>query len=149
MLKRPGRYASASVALVIFVSGAIPNVGDAHQKFENLATDRLVVAVAGEVIAASAPEEDCVVMTSYIPQITWYSGCAATGFIRSQPPEALLDGTSRVDFLLFFDEGKRQPTGQVLEQYLDEVPMSLLDSLGSATETIGDAEIYVVQGVTE
>jgi hypothetical protein len=51
--------------------------------------------------------------------------------------------------LLFFDEGKRQPTGQVLEQYLDEVAMSLLDSLGSATETIGDAEIYVVQGVTE
>ena len=51
--------------------------------------------------------------------------------------------------MLLFDEGKRQPTGQVLEQYLEEVPMSLLDSVQSETDTIGDAEIYVVHGATE
>jgi len=149
MLKRPLRCASTVVAVVVFAAGAVPNVRDAHEKFDDLATDRMVVAVAGEVIAAAAPEEDCVVMTSYIPQITWYSGCATTAFGRSQPPGSLVDGTSRIDFVLFFEEGKRQPTGPVLEQYLEEVPMSLLDSVDSATETIGDAQIYVLEGARE
>jgi hypothetical protein len=86
-------------------------------------------------------------MTSYLPQITWYSRCATTGFDLEAVPRPLLEGRAITDFLLFFDNGKRQPEDQVLASYLNEVPKQLVATIADdPSGSVGDAHIYRVEG---
>jgi hypothetical protein len=59
-------------------------------------------------------------MTTYAPQITFYSGCA-TDIFRPEIDEAdaidLLDGEAR--FMVLIENGRRQPTGDALAALLE------------------------------
>ena len=61
--------------------------------------------------------EDCSVLTTYTPQITWMTECESYHF--GSPPvtgrERFLSGDG---WMVLFEEGKRQPEGEVLEHYL-------------------------------
>lgn len=67
-----------------------------------------------------ATGEECGVFTSYTPQVEWYSECKAVVINRYQvviDSESLPDGPR---YLLFVENGKRQPEGEVYEGYVAE-----------------------------
>lgn len=79
---------------------------------------------------------DCWIITSYVPEVQWYSGCETTPF-QSPAPASLrehMEGMSADQpvYALFGTQGKRQPEGPDLEAY-----MSMLD--GPVLET-GDPD---------
>ncbi|MGD2061406.1 MAG: hypothetical protein PVF87_11105 [Acidimicrobiia bacterium] len=77
------------------------------------------IELAGEEMRELSGDSGCSVMTSYLPQITYYSTCYTAPFrTQLEPEEALefLPGEER--FLLLVEDGKRQPTGPDLEDLL-------------------------------
>ncbi|MGH8873907.1 MAG: hypothetical protein ACRDVM_01465, partial [Acidimicrobiia bacterium] len=77
----------------------------------------LVVEEASRQIATMGGGS-CSVLTTYLPQVTWYSGCAAVLLPRTFDSARVerLSGPNR--FLLLFDHGKRQPESDALTGYL-------------------------------
>jgi 4-amino-4-deoxy-L-arabinose transferase-like glycosyltransferase len=70
-------------------------------------------------IDAAAADFQCSVVSSYVPQVDWYSQCKTMGFDRGSVVTShplLPDGDS---FLVIVDGGKRQPTDGLLQQYVD------------------------------
>lgn len=87
----------------------------------------------------SAAEGACGVVTSYTPQITWFSECTTALPGISEPVMELEPEGDR--FLMLFANGKRQPEGEVLDGYLrltDGDPTTIVDTAGA----IGDARIW-------
>jgi hypothetical protein len=143
-LANPLRRSIVAIAVLAVVSIFALNLSRAHVKFEDLAQDRQVIEDVGSLIHAASGQGECTVMTSYVPQITWYSLCGTVGFNLEQPPETVLKRDGSIDFLLLFENGKRQPTGPVLDAYLDAIgdtPPSHVDDLETV---VGDATVYPV-----
>ncbi len=134
----------AALALLLLLTAV--DVTRAHTNLRDVAADRVVIEDAGEAIAEAA-DADCLVMTSYLPQVTWYSSCATTAFDLESVPRPLVEGLAITDFLLFFDNGKRQPEGRVLEGYLNDIPEQLVVTIDDAG-AVGDAHIHRVEGKT-
>jgi hypothetical protein len=143
-LNRSVRRRAVAVPLAFLLALTAVNVTRAHTGIRDLAADRVVIEAAGEAIAASAAGGECLVMTSYLPQITWYSGCATVAFDLNAVPPPLLEGRALTDYLLFFANGKRQPEGALLDEYIDDVPTRLLTQIEDTSDTVGDARIYEV-----
>jgi hypothetical protein len=95
------------------------------------------VQLASEMIEDAADGATCGVLTSYAPQVTFYSGCVTTLFLDGLDPAAVLgsmSGESR--FLLLIDDGKRQPAGSQLEGLIaltDGVPVRIDGDESGAT----------------
>jgi hypothetical protein len=83
---------------------------------------------------ASRSGSDCSVLASDVPQITWYSGCAAYNFGNTAVADrdALVTGSDR--WLLVRRDGEFQPAKQILDQYLSRVvpgpPILIRDASG-------------------
>ncbi len=78
-------------------------------------------------------------MTSYAPQITYYSTCSTQFFrphLEAEEAVSRLAGEDR--FLLVVDEGKNQPMGEGLDELVDLTEQRPLD-IGVGGES---AEIY-------
>jgi hypothetical protein len=77
------------------------------------------VEMSAELIRETSGDSDCGVMTSYLPQVTYYSACFTTPFRTHLDGEEAL---SRVEgeelFMLLVEDGKRQPEGLELEDLI-------------------------------
>ncbi|HEX6129454.1 MAG TPA: glycosyltransferase family 39 protein [Candidatus Limnocylindria bacterium] len=64
---------------------------------------------------------DCAVLASDVPQVTWYSGCAAVSFgdVSRADRDTLLTGRDR--FLVVRNDGQFQPGPAVMARYLARV----------------------------
>jgi hypothetical protein len=75
--------------------------------------------MSAEHIRETSGDSDCGVMTSYLPQVTYYSACFTTPFRTHLDGEEAL---SRVEgeelFMLLVEDGKRQPEGLELEDLI-------------------------------
>jgi hypothetical protein len=80
-----------------------------------------VIADVG-VTLRSAAGDDCSVLTSYGPQITWYSRCATYPFGADR--QAALAELSDDAWVVLFQDGKRQPEGEELAAYLRGTELS-------------------------
>jgi hypothetical protein len=59
------------------------------------------------------------VVTGFVPQVAWYSGCGTDAYDLSKvayPPQLVQD--SAVVYLLWAQEGKRQPEPELWEDYV-------------------------------
>jgi len=112
---------------------------------DDLAVHRQVLVDAAAAIDDASPGS-CSVATSYTPQITWYSGCATTTFGWASQPAQFAPAPDR--YVLLFDNGKRQPTGEHLEEYLSATSGSPFVEIDAESDRIGDAEIYRVTEAT-
>ena len=74
----------------------------------------------GQYIAAHS-SEDCSVLATDVPEITWYSGCAAYGFGTGPGADRdqLLSGQDR--WLVVRRDGVFQPPAAILDEYLSGV----------------------------
>jgi hypothetical protein len=97
-----------------------------------------VLEQVGAVVVASSQGE-CGILTAYAPQLSWFSGCRVTELrdnriVDLRPPD--------VDWhLVLFENGKRQPEGEILAGYLEMAegdPITVPDPDGG----IGDATIW-------
>ncbi|MGB8360650.1 MAG: glycosyltransferase family 39 protein [Acidimicrobiia bacterium] len=88
----------------------------------------------------------CGVLTSYLPQVTWYSKCFTDGFSNESAEASIdrLEGDKR--YVLLFENGKRQPAPDRVQDFLELGPVS---EIYSSNESIGDATIVAVPGDTE
>lgn len=103
------------------------------------------VVDASDYIEADA-SGSCGVLTSYLPQVTWYSECFTDGFSNDSAEVSVdrLEGDKH--YVLLFENGKRQPAPDRVQDFLDLGPVSEIDS---SNESIGDATIVEVPEDTE
>lgn len=114
------------------------NSDRADRGAETLAESTVVLEETASTVLAQSGD-GCGIVTTYTPQLTWFSGC------QTELPslgEAVVELDRDLDrFLVLFDNGKRQPTGGVLAGYLDLTagePIVVDDPVDS----IGDARIW-------
>ncbi len=75
--------------------------------------------VASRLVADQAADRPCGVLTSYVPQVAWYSGCVTRDFeLDRVEVDAPTFPAGAERFLLLVQDGKRQPEGRLLNEYV-------------------------------
>lgn len=117
----PSYRAGARVALVaLLVSSLGISVANTRSSVENRALTYEPIELASDFVEEAAGP-DCAVMTSYLPQVTYYSLCFTDGFSTGlDPEEAISDLEGEGRFMILIEGGKRQPTGKNLKELIDE-----------------------------
>ncbi len=102
-----------------------------------------VLVEAARTVRVGSVGEPCGALTGYLPQMTWYSGCPTARFEEQEP--LLAPEVGPRPYLVFFEDGVRQPTGAVLDAYLALAAGEpiLVESAGGS---LGDARLYRVEG---
>ena len=102
----------------------------------------LLLVASLELRELGGPE--CSALTSYAPQVAWYSGCATHGF--GSPPVAEQDRVLTEDgWMVLFEDGKRQPRGEALTYYRERFELVRHWDTGR-TGTLGSAALYRREG---
>jgi hypothetical protein len=118
---RPQVDRAVTLGLVVLLVGSLAMAAaSVRRAVESRAIDTMPIEEAGEGLRSIAGDSTCGVMTSYGPQITFYSECHTASFrTQLEPEEALgrIDGDEL--FLLMVEDGKRQPVGPDLDGLLD------------------------------
>ena len=84
---------------------------------------------------------DCGVMTTYQPQVTWYSTCWTELFYPNDEDLGVGRLEGRDQFVVLFENGKRQPQGDALDEYLELGPSQIVPA---ENDRIGDATVVQV-----
>lgn len=103
--------------------------------------DTFAVIVDASNAIQGAGTGSCSVLTTYQPQVTWYSECA-TGLLRARSDgvgEDTLEGDRR--YVLLFENGKRQPSEEVLREHIELEPAR---TIPARNDRIGDATIIEI-----
>jgi hypothetical protein len=107
--------------LALLAGSVVLSVAATRVSVENRLLSNEPVEMSAEFVEAVSVGRECAVMTSYRPQISFYSGCSTRAFdTRLEPMEAVdrLDASER--YMVLIDDGKRQPVGSDLQQLIDE-----------------------------
>jgi 4-amino-4-deoxy-L-arabinose transferase-like glycosyltransferase len=126
----------AAVLLVAFYG--VISFGVAYSNRQDSVSAYAEVASAANR-AETLSEGSCNVMTSYSPQVTWYSGCATTSFGHLDE----LSGDSQFVFLIA--EGKRQPEGTQLRRCMEALRPAIARFEDSDGKKLGDSALYPVE----
>ena len=104
----------------LILVGLVPlNTIDHAGSQTELLSDRFEdLRVVSRAIDAAHGYEDCGIVTSYIPQVAWYTQCVTRRFeatpVLTTP---FFDGDA--DYMILLTGGKRQPEGAALDSYLE------------------------------
>ena len=101
------------VALAL-VAGAI---GSVRERNRDALAEYSSVREAAGIMEEAAAGRPCLVVTSRVPQVMWYSGCEATTFNLKRV--RLPTRPDHVVFVLHVGGFRRQPEGVLLEAYRD------------------------------
>ena len=109
-------------ALVLLLIGSVAlAVAATRGSVENRALSNEPLELAGDRIETETRGASCGVLTSYAPQITFYSECSTDVFRSATAPGdavARLEGDEK--FMLLVENGKRQPGGDFLRGLMAE-----------------------------
>lgn len=132
---RQGTASAVTLGLAVLLIGSLAmSASYVRRAVENRKVGTVPIEMAAQQLRAIAGDETCGVMTSYQPQITFYSECDTQPFrTYLEPDEALSRIRGEELFMLMVEDGKRQPQGADLTELIDL--------------TIGDP--IVVQGETQ
>ena len=114
------RSAAPWLAAVMAVTLLVSAVREGDDVGEFNAEQFNAIVDASEAVGDLAGDRSCGVVTGFIPQVAWYSGCATDGYDlqRVTYPEGMVRA-SDVVYLLWAQEGKRQPDAALWEDYVD------------------------------
>ena len=74
------------------------------------------VKLAAEELVDLAASRDCGVITSYLPQVTFYSACSTSRFrAELDASDAVRRLPGEAKFMILIEDGKRQPSGEDLD----------------------------------
>jgi hypothetical protein len=116
------RTASAvTLGLAVLLIGSLAmSASYVRRAVENRKVATVPIEMAAQQLRAIAADGTCGVMTSYQPQITFYSKCDTQPFrTYLEPDEALSRIRGEELFMLMVEDGKRQPEGEDLAELLD------------------------------
>lgn len=88
--------------------------------------------------------DSCVIIASYVPQLTWMSRCVTITF-DSAVQDAFVPRLSGPSYLVTFENGKRQPEGEYLATLLQRFTVVSVEPIQSLTDRIGDATVYRIE----
>ena len=112
----------ARAALVLLLIGSVAlAVAATRRSVENRALSNEPLELAGDRIETESGGAACGVLTSYAPQITFYSECSTDVFRSATEPAdavARLEGDEK--FMVLVEDGKRQPGGDSLRGLMAE-----------------------------
>jgi hypothetical protein len=113
-------WATTTVALSVVLLGSLAlSTASVRRSVEGRILAIQPVEFSAELIENVSPGS-CGAMTSYLPQITFYSECFTAPFrTHLEPDEALdrIDGESL--FMVLIEDGKRQPEGDELDDLIE------------------------------
>lgn len=141
----PSRLLPAAVAvaavlwLPLFTETVRRVAANAEARGETFA----VVEEASNVIEFDGPGS-CGVLTTYQPQVTWYSSCWTGSFRPDQRDLGVGDLEGDRLYALLFVNGKREPVGGERQAYLELGPTEVVPA---RNEAIGDATIVEIDEV--
>jgi hypothetical protein len=126
---------AVALGLVVLLVGSLAMAASyVRRAVENRDLGTVPLELAAEELREIAGESSCGVMTSYQPQITFYSECYTQPFrTYLEPDEALGRIAGEELFMFMVEDGKRQPEGEDLDELL--------------ALTVGDR--IVIQGETQ
>lgn len=127
--------ASLAVALIVGLAEAGAR---ADRQAEDRAEGFAALVAAAEVAASEA--KACALMTGHVPQVTWITRCASFSFGLDSVriPDEVRSGGA----MLIFDDGIRQPSGRLLEEYVEEAGTEAILVDGSG-DGVADGQVYV------
>jgi hypothetical protein len=135
---------AVSWGLIVLLAGSLGlSAAQTRRTVAHRASVNLPVETAARVAASETGAESCAVMTSYTPQVTYYSGCWTAIFHPNLEPE---DAVNRLQgqakFMILIDGGKRQPEASDLAGLvaLTEGPPIVIDQEG------GTARVFEFEG---
>ncbi len=105
--------------------------------------DLRLVATA---IDAEHGYEECGVITSYIPQVAWYSECVIRRFETVPVLTSPFFVEPQADYLLLVTGGKRQPQGESLDAYLGTTDEVFVESGNPEAGNLEYAVVYTLLG---
>lgn len=126
----------------------VPLNAAGHASFEiDLLAERFEdIRVVSRTIDGEHGYEDCGIITSYIPQVAWYTECVTRRFEEVPVLTSPYFSESQADYLLLVTGGKRQPEGESLEAYLQTTTGVFTES---GDPDAGNLEYAVVLFVSE
>ncbi|MGA8039748.1 MAG: hypothetical protein WCA93_06525, partial [Acidimicrobiia bacterium] len=103
-------------ALMVLIVGSLAlSAASVRNLVEHRAASNESIELAGLDVSDQAADESCGVMTSYTPQITYYSECSSDVFRSDEEPEVAVGNlVGEMKFMILVEDGKRQPTGDDL-----------------------------------
>lgn len=134
--RRDRRQAFAAGILLLLMASSALSVAAARRAVDNRVLSNEPVELAAVVIDEMDPADECAVMTSYLPQITFYSSCWTDRFRPNLEADEAVDrlqGDPR--FMVLIEDGKRQPEGADLDELVDlttEDPIAISGERDSA-----------------
>lgn len=138
-----------AVLLIVLAGGVLVHVSQlapTQAGERRAASERDAVLLDAAITLRTQGGAGCAVLTSYVPQLTWYSECEAHAF--GDPPEpGREDRLERDGWMVLFEEGKHQPEGETLEYYKERfVEVQTWDKPHEGL--LGSAALYRHQATT-
>ncbi|HSO50618.1 MAG TPA: hypothetical protein VLS86_08720, partial [Acidimicrobiia bacterium] len=117
---KPWSHVIAWVTSILVIGSLALSAPEARQSVENRSENNEAIEVAAHAVADMAGGQPCGVLTSYTPQMTFYSACASEIFEGELGPQESLAGLrGDVRFMVLIEGGKRQPVGEDLRGFID------------------------------
>lgn len=125
--------------LLLLVGSIALSMAATRQSVTNRILANEPVELSADHVEAASEGNTCGVMTSYLPQVTYYSGCYTDGFDTRLPAVdaiEMLPGEEK--YMILIEEGKRQPTGDDLNDLIAQTETGPSSIEGQRE----DAEVY-------
>lgn len=107
--------------LLLIVGSIALSVAATRQSVENRILSNEPAELSADYVEAASQGSSCGAMTSYLPQVTYYSGCYTDGFDTRLPAAEAIERLPGEDrYMILVEEGKRQPTGEDLSELIAE-----------------------------
>ena len=115
------RLAGRAALAVLLFGSVVLSVVATRGSVENRILSNEPVELAADRVEAESQGAECGVMTSYLPQVTYYSECSTEPFRTTLEAEEAVDRLEGDEvFMILVEDGKRQPIGEHLEQLIGE-----------------------------
>jgi hypothetical protein len=132
-----------AAGFLLLLGGIAGSTGSVRGSVLGRSLNNESVMIASEMVEDLSATGSCEVLTSYLPQVTFYSGCETQAFAPGASAIQLvasLDGDQ--SFMILVEDGKRQPTDEVVAEMRES---SVGDPIRVEVER-ADAEIYRFAG---
>jgi 4-amino-4-deoxy-L-arabinose transferase-like glycosyltransferase len=129
---------SVGIVLLLVLAGLAPSLSDyVHEANERYA----VIKAAATSLSA---EKSCGVITSYTPQVAWYSGCDTVNIDPTRVDITSPDLAPGTHYLFIVERGKRQPDDELMARYMDKTTM-VAQSFGEPGQPLQFVQLWTLR----
>lgn len=135
----PLRTGSRAALVSLLIGSLALSIASARASVDSRIWSNEPVELAADAVEEASAGQECAVMTSYAPQVTFYSECRTDIFRPERDAETEIAGLGAEErFMILIEGGKRQPTGEDLDELIAETGSGPLVIAGERSS----AEVY-------